>query len=152
MALAVVGLGSNIGHRRSNIERAVALISALPEVKNFRCSSLIETEPWGFDSGNRFINACVAFDTDIQPLELFDRLRNIERHISAASHRDASGAYIDRIIDIDFIAYDTLRLSTPRLILPHPRAAERDFVMIPFDEIAPALCVKIKGMFTDNCS
>ncbi|MDE6415524.1 MAG: 2-amino-4-hydroxy-6-hydroxymethyldihydropteridine diphosphokinase [Duncaniella sp.] len=151
MALAVVGIGSNIGHRLSNIERAVALISGIPDVRNFRCSTVIETEPWGFESPNRFLNACVAFDTDIDPVVLFDHLRNIERMICESAHRNASGAYVDRIIDIDFIACDTHRLSTPDLILPHPRAVERDFVMKPFEEIAPDLCGKIREMFTDNC-
>ena len=57
MALAIVGLGSNKGHRRSIIERAVALISRIPDIYEFRCSELMETEPWGFESDNKFLNA-----------------------------------------------------------------------------------------------
>ncbi len=151
MALAVVGLGSNKGHRRSNIERAVALLSSIPGIKDFRCSSLIETEPWGFNSDNRFLNACVAFETDIPPRLLFSRLQEIEKQLCPDSHRDETGAYVDREIDIDFIAWGTERIAEHDIVLPHPRAAERDFVMIPFSEIAPDLCAQIKEIFTDNC-
>ncbi|MBD5369332.1 MAG: 2-amino-4-hydroxy-6-hydroxymethyldihydropteridine diphosphokinase [Bacteroides sp.] len=150
MALAIVGLGSNKGHRRSIIERAVALISRIPDIYEFRCSELMETEPWGFESDNKFLNACVAFETDMPPEVLFGKLQEIERSISEASHRDSTGRYVDREIDIDFIAYGTQRVSLPGLILPHPRAMLRDFVMIPFEEIAPGLCAEIKSMTTDN--
>lgn len=150
MALAIVGIGSNIGHRRSLVERAVALISLIPDIENFRCSSLIETDPWGYESSCRFLNACVAFDTDIPAEDLFGTLRTIERSISDRPHRDIDGTYVDREIDIDFIAYGTLRLSTPELTLPHPRAASRDFVMIPFEEIAPDLYRDINLILTDN--
>ncbi|MDE5785574.1 MAG: 2-amino-4-hydroxy-6-hydroxymethyldihydropteridine diphosphokinase, partial [Duncaniella sp.] len=136
--------------RRSIIEQAVALISIIPDIENFRCSTMIETDPWGYDSTHKFLNACVAFDTLIPAEKLFAMLRDIERRLSDRPHRDSNGGYVDRELDLDFIAYGTLRLSTHELILPHPRAALRDFVMIPFEEVAPELCVAVKAMLTDN--
>lgn len=120
------------------------------ETRNFpRRSSIIESEPWGFESPHKFLNIGVEILTGLSPLELLNRLQAIERAISPLSHRNPDGSYRDRIIDIDLIfmlplaaeaAFSpdaetleecTLHFAHPRLILPHPRALERDFVMAP---------------------
>ena len=136
---AYIGIGSNLGKRRYNIRRAVEGIRSLEHVADVVVSSVMESKPWGYESANKYLNVVVkaAFDTDIEPLWLLDRLQEIERGICKASHRDADGNYIDRRIDIDIIAIDNLVVDHPRLQLPHPRMFERDFVLKPLAEIAP---------------
>lgn len=136
MATAYINLGSNIGDRRSVIERAVAAIEADLGV-SARRSQWVESEPWGFDSPNRFVNLGIAVDTDLGPIELLRRLQAVEKSIDPSSHRDAEGRYIDRVIDIDLIAVDHLVVDTPELTLPHPRMKERPFVMGPLLELCP---------------
>lgn len=136
MATAYINLGSNIGDRRSTIERAVAAIEADLGV-SARRSQWVESEPWGFDSPNRFVNLGIAVDTDLEPIELLRRLQAVEKSIDPSSHRDAEGRYIDRVIDIDLIAVDHLVVDTPELTLPHPRMKERHFVMGPLLELCP---------------
>lgn len=136
MATAYINLGSNIGDRRSTIERAVAAIEADLGV-SARRSQWVESEPWGFDSPNRFVNLGIAVDTELEPLELLHRLQAVEKSIDPSSHRDAEGLYIDRVIDIDLIAVDHLVVDAPELTLPHPRMKERPFVMGPLLELCP---------------
>ncbi|MBR5436066.1 MAG: 2-amino-4-hydroxy-6-hydroxymethyldihydropteridine diphosphokinase [Muribaculaceae bacterium] len=136
---AYIGIGSNLGKRRYNIRRAVDGIRRLENVADVVVSSIFVSEPWGYESANKYFNvvAKVVFDVDIEPLWLLDRLQEIERGICKASHRDADGNYIDRRIDIDIIAIDDLVVDHPRLQVPHPLMLQRDFVMRPLEEIAP---------------
>ena len=136
---AYIGIGSNLGKRRYNIRRAVDGIRRLENVADVVVSSIFVSEPWGYESANKYFNvvAKVVFDADIEPLWLLDRLQEIERGICKASHRDADGNYIDRRIDIDIIAIDDLVVDHPRLQVPHPLMLQRDFVMRPLAEIAP---------------
>lgn len=137
MATAYINLGSNIGDRRPTIGRAVALIERAFGAAAQR-SDWFESEPWGFDSPNQFVNLGVAIETgDMAPVEILRTLRAIERRIDPSPHRDASGAYIDRVIDIDLIAVDDIVTDTPELTLPHPRMTQRDFVIIPMLQLAP---------------
>lgn len=137
MATAYINLGSNIGDRRPTIGRAVALIERAFGAAARR-SDWFESEPWGFDSPNQFVNLGVAIETgDMAPVEILRTLRAIERRIDPSPHRDASGAYIDRTIDIDLIAVDDIVTDTPELTLPHPRMTQRDFVIIPMLRLAP---------------
>ena len=126
-------LGTNLGNRAANLDRAIAAmqekIGAL-----VRCSSYIDTEPWGFSSDNGFLNAAAVFETSLAPLP--HCTQHIERQLgrSAKSH---DGLYSDRVIDIDILFYDNLVLTTPELTIPHPLIAQRDFVLRPLAEIAP---------------
>lgn len=128
-------LGTNLGDRAANLDRAIAAmkdkIGAL-----VRCSSYIDTEPWGFSSDNGFLNAAAVFETNLAPLPLLRCTQHIERQLgrSAKSH---GGLYSDRVIDIDILFYDNLVLTTPELTIPHPLIAQRDFVLRPLAEIAP---------------
>lgn len=109
------------------LSERVGVISAL--------SSLYETEPWGFESENTFINAVVCMETTLSPEQLLGITQQIERDLGRTVKSD--GTYHDRIIDIDLLMYDSICLVASGLILPHPLMHERLFVMEPLSEIAP---------------
>lgn len=143
-----INIGSNSGHREALIERAVAAVaSSFPDGK-VRRSAVIETSPWGFDSPNPFLNIGLAVrisvadevflrDVDGQCRRIFEILQRIQAEIDPSPHRDASGGYIDRAIDIDLIAVGGFTVDLPELTLPHPRMHLRDFVLVPMSELAP---------------
>ena len=134
---AYISIGSNIGDRRAYIERAVTAVSQLAEGE-VRLSSVMETEPWGYEGGGAYLNMCMAFPTSLPPLSLLRQLLHIQNRIDPAPHRNSDGTYADRRIDIDFIALGDTVVRSPELILPHPRMHLRDFVLSPLAEIAPA--------------
>ncbi len=136
--LVHLNIGSNHGDRRALIERAVALIVDILQPVEWRVSSPVETPPWGFSSPFPFMNAGMDLRIpQMAPEALLDTLQAIERSISSMPHRTADGSYRDREIDIDIILVDSLRMSTERLVLPHPRMLEREFVMRPLRELRP---------------
>ena len=130
-----LNIGSNMGDRRDNLYRAVVAIAAI--TGECAVSSIVESEPWGFESDNRFMNLGVSFDSDIEPQEMLDRIHDIERRLGSASHRDEQGGYIDRLVDIDIVAIDDLVIDTPTLHVPHPHLPERDFFLRPMMQLAP---------------
>jgi 2-amino-4-hydroxy-6-hydroxymethyldihydropteridine diphosphokinase len=133
MHKAYLSLGSNIGNRKRNMRDAIALLEEL--VGNVdRQSSLYETDPWGFSSPNKFINMCVLVSTPLAPRQLLEATQRVERELGRAE-KSHDGVYQDRIIDIDILTYDELKVDEPDLKIPHPLMAERDFVMKPLDEI-----------------
>lgn len=147
MATAHINIGSNIGDRRALIETAVArIIDAFPGPVGI--SSVIETEPWGFESPNRFLNIGLTVETrQTTPENVFATLRAIQNAISDASHRRPDGSYADRAVDIDLIAVGDLVVdSPPDLILPHPRMHLRPFVLIPMLELQPEWVHPLLGL------
>jgi 2-amino-4-hydroxy-6-hydroxymethyldihydropteridine diphosphokinase len=134
VTIAYVGLGSNLGDRESAIVRAADLIDAR------RLSTLRETEPWGYEDQPPFLNAVAELETTSPARELLDRLLAVE----AALGRDRSGPrWGPRTIDLDLLLYGDLVLDEPGLTVPHPRLAERLFVLEPLAELA--LARKIPG-------
>ena len=134
---AYLNIGSNQGDRHAHIEQAIALIvTAYPDAKVVR-SNYIESEPWGYESANRFLNIGIALDMaqDIDPIVMLHTLQGIEKAVSAGAHRNADGTYRDRDIDIDIIEIEGIEMESDELTLPHPRAHERDFVIIPMREL-----------------
>lgn len=136
-----LSLGSNLGNRHALLEQAIDMLQE--RVGSLvACSSFIETEPWGFDSDNRFLNAAVHFATALSPLDLLLATQQIEREMGRTT-KSQDGKYHDRPIDIDILLYDELQLNetydigghSVSLILPHPLMHERDFVMIPLEAI-----------------
>lgn len=99
-----------------------------------RQSTLLVTQPWGFESENTFVNAAIMVVTDMQPLQLLHATQQIERDMGR-TEKSVAGCYRDRIIDIDILTYDDLHIATDELKLPHPLMHERDFVMKPLREI-----------------
>ena len=128
-----LSLGSNLGHKEDNIRKAIELIGLRVGLV-VRQSSLITTEPWGFQSDNQFVNAAVLCHTELSPREVLRATQKIEREMGR-SHKSVGGHYSDRIIDIDILLYDELRVDDPDLQIPHPLMLKRDFVMIPLREI-----------------
>ena len=126
-------LGSNLGDKEGNIREAISRIGELiGEVD--RQSTLLATEPWGFESDNTFVNAAIRCTTSLSPFEILNITQNIERAMGRTL-KSVDGQYHDRIIDIDILIYDDLHITTPQLTLPHPLMKERDFVMVPLKEI-----------------
>jgi 2-amino-4-hydroxy-6-hydroxymethyldihydropteridine diphosphokinase len=126
-----LGLGSNQGDRESQLSRAIELIEERVGHVSRR-SSIIETDPWGFTSGNKFLNCAIYLETELKPYELLRVTQEIERELG---RRHKGMAYRDRPIDIDILLYDDITMDKPDLKIPHPLMYERDFVMIPLREI-----------------
>ena len=128
-----LGLGSNLGNCKRNLERAIRLIDErVGQVT--RQSSFIETEPWGFESEHKFMNAVVLCETTKTPREVLLLTQQIERDMGRRK-KSVFGGYADRPIDIDILLYDDLTIDEPDLKIPHPLMHQRDFVMIPLNEI-----------------
>lgn len=134
MATAYLGLGTNVGDKRGNLVTAAALLAERVGAV-LALSALYETEPWGFESENTFLNAVIVMTTDLSPMELLDTTRLIEIEMGRIDKSD--GAYHDRIIDIDLLMVDDQIIHTERLVLPHPLMHKRSFVMEPLAEVAP---------------
>lgn len=126
-------MGTNLGDKRKNIAEAINNIGELVG-DVVRQSALYETEPWGFRSDNRFVNAAVCVDTQLSPRRLLEVTQRIEREMGRTLKSDG-GEYHDRIIDIDILLYGDLHIDEPDLKIPHPLMHERDFVMTPLNEI-----------------
>ena len=134
-------MGSNLGDCRKNLERAIRLIDdRVGQVT--RQSSFIETEPWGFESPNKFMNAVILCETTRSPREVLLLTQQIERDMGRRkmvngqwSMVNGQRIYADRPIDIDILLYDDLTIDEPDLKIPHPLMHERDFVMIPLEEV-----------------
>jgi 2-amino-4-hydroxy-6-hydroxymethyldihydropteridine diphosphokinase len=128
-----LSLGTNLGSREDNLERALQLLQEqVGEL--LRRSSVHETTPWGFESSHMFLNLCVCMATSLSPLQLLAATKQIERQMGR-TQKSEQGHYADRVIDIDILLYDDAHVNESELIIPHPHMYERDFVMLPLNEI-----------------
>ena len=139
-----LNIGSNIGERRDNLYRAVVAMQA--GTSGSVTSGIIESEPWGFESDRRFLNLGMWFNSDMEPQDMLDHIHDVERRLGSASHRDADGNYIDRLVDIDIVAIGDLVIETDTLQVPHPRLPQRDFFLRPMMELAPGWRHPITGL------
>lgn len=130
-----LNIGSNMGDRRDNLYRAVVALVA--GMDNCAVSSIVESEPWGFESENRFMNLGMRLSSNLEPQAMLDRIHEIEHYLGSASHRDEHGGYIDRLVDIDIVAIDDMVINTATLQVPHPHLPERDFFLKPMIQLAP---------------
>ena len=128
-----LSLGTNLGDREENMHRALQLLN-LRVGKLERVSRMIETEPWGFQSENKFLNACCRICTALSPIQLLKATQKIERSLGR-TEKSKNGIYHERLIDIDILYYDDLTMNTPQLTIPHPHIGEREFVTVPLREI-----------------
>jgi 2-amino-4-hydroxy-6-hydroxymethyldihydropteridine diphosphokinase len=133
-----LALGSNLGNREENIRRALALIDERVG-SVYRVSSSMKTDPVGFSSTNKFINLVCLVHTMMSPTSCLRETQKIEQELGRTQKStciDGVMRHHDRTIDIDLLTYDDITMDTPELTLPHPRMKERDFVMIPLEEIS----------------
>lgn len=130
-----LNIGSNLGNLRMNLSRAVAAIEK--EFGYFELSHTLESEPWGYESDHPYLNVGMMIISDLPPTEILHKLKEIEKAISPESHRNPDGTYADRVVDIDIIAIDDMVIESHELQVPHPRMAQRRFVLEPMVELAP---------------
>lgn len=133
MHTVYLSLGSNLGDRKATMRRAIGLLNERAGSVD-RQSSFIETEPWGFESTNKFLNMCVRLLTTLSPEQLLLATKQIERELGR-TQKSVNGQYHDRPIDIDILMYDNVHIDSDDLTLPHPHMQEREFVMKPLREI-----------------
>ncbi|HKM90925.1 MAG TPA: 2-amino-4-hydroxy-6-hydroxymethyldihydropteridine diphosphokinase [Candidatus Acidoferrales bacterium] len=129
-----LGLGSNLGDRAANLAQAIAGLAA-SRVQMLRRSSLYATEPVGAGPQHWFLNCVVEASTDLMPRQLLRATQQVERNLGR--RRGLRNA--PRTVDIDILFYAAVVVSLPDLEIPHPRIAERRFVLVPLREIAPGL-------------
>jgi 2-amino-4-hydroxy-6-hydroxymethyldihydropteridine diphosphokinase len=133
MHTVYLALGTNLGNRKAIMREAIDNIGKKVGTV-IRQSSFYETEPWGFESPNLFLNACICVSTKLAPRQLLEVTQAIERDMGRIE-KTVGLQYVDRIIDIDILLYDDLHINEPDLIIPHPLMEEREFVMKPLLEI-----------------
>ena len=141
MARVVLITGGNVGNAEATLAKAERLIAA--EVGTVECRSRIyRTKAWGFEADD-FRNQVLVVESELEPLALLDAVNDIERRLGRdrteeQKVKSATGArYASRSVDIDRLFYDALVIESERLTLPHPRIAEREFVLEPLVEVLP---------------
>jgi 2-amino-4-hydroxy-6-hydroxymethyldihydropteridine diphosphokinase len=127
----LLSLGSNLGNKIEHLEKAIEAIKISAGEVEF-VSSYYESEPWGYESENQFINVCLTCFTNYNPFELLTILKEVETTMGRT--KTATG-YQDRCIDIDIIFFNKEEIQSEQLMIPHPHFKQREFVMIPLQEI-----------------
>lgn len=139
----IIGLGSNLGDRFKALSRALAMIGK--EAGRVEATSSVwETEPWGFEADEQFLNMVAVIDTVMQPLQLMQLFRSVEGRMGRRRH--GGGRYESRIIDIDILLWGDRIISVPGLEVPHPAIADRRFVLEPLCEVAPGAMHPVTGL------
>jgi 2-amino-4-hydroxy-6-hydroxymethyldihydropteridine diphosphokinase len=133
---AYIGLGSNLGDREALIRTAAELIGAR------RLSTIIETEPWGYESQPRFLNAVAEIETRLSPRLLLDELLDVE---SKLGRERVGQQWGPRTIDLDLLLFGDESIDEPGLVVPHPHLTERLFVLEPLAELVPTRRIPGKG-------
>ena len=134
MATVYLGIGSNLGNRRENVEKANGLLTK-NNIEILKSSLLIETNPVGGPPQGKFLNGVLKVKTNLEPWQLLKALKSIESSLG----RTKTVVNGPRTIDLDILLYDDIQLKTPDLTIPHPCMLERHFVMTPLKEIEPEL-------------
>ena len=145
MPTVLISLGSNLGDSRQLLQAAVVGIAQLGQVQTQ--SALYRTKPVGFTAQPDFLNAALQLDTQLASLELLHRLQALE----LAAGRQRLVHWGPRTLDLDMIAYGNVVQNSPELSLPHPRACERAFVLVPLNEIAPNFMLTPKLSVSAAC-
>ena len=133
MNIVFLGIGTNLGNRGNNLKEAVSLIEEhIGQV--LKSSFIYETEPWGFQSGDEFLNMVVKVETKLIPSGIMERILMIE---SLMGRVRGEKQYSSRVIDIDILLYERMVIDEKNLKVPHPLMHERKFVLVPLCEIEP---------------
>lgn len=131
----LLGIGTNLGDKKANLEKAVQNIRGIEGVEVTAVSSFYATAPWGKTDQDEFLNGVVEIETDIPPLELLKKLQEIEIKMG----RERKEKWGPRNIDIDILLYGEEVMDLEELKVPHPYMRERLFVLVPLNEIRPDL-------------
>jgi 2-amino-4-hydroxy-6-hydroxymethyldihydropteridine diphosphokinase len=142
MPLVYLALGANLGDREETIRTALARLDAHEEIDVQRVSRLRETDPVGYEDQPRFLNGVARLQTSLEPRDLLTVLLDLERDLGRTRHGPRFGP---RTLDLDILLYDNREIDEPGLEIPHPRMAERAFVLQPLAELDPALEVPGRG-------
>lgn len=132
MAIAYLGLGSNLGERERHLAEAIERIEAKGIAVRKR-SSLYETEPWGVPDQPLFLNMALEIETELEPRALLSVLKAVEKELG----REETYPWGPRVIDLDILLYNNMIVTEDALSIPHPLLQEREFVLRPLQEIAP---------------
>ena len=144
MTRCYILFGSNEGDKRLLFERACVLI-------NIRCGQIVgcsseyESEPWGFEADEWFLNRVIVCDTELEPDDLMQELLSIESELGRIRHPEKEG-YCSRTADLDILYYGEGIIETAWVIAPHPRLHLRRFALVPMCEVAPTLLHPIFGL------
>ncbi len=138
-----LGLGTNLGRREDNLSQALERLAASPRMELSRCSSVYETEPWGYTEQPRFLNCVVEAQTTLPPVPLLELVKYVEQSVG----RQENFRWGPRLIDVDILLYgqQTVSVNDPDLQIPHARLTERAFVLAPLRELAPDLHHPVTG-------
>jgi 2-amino-4-hydroxy-6-hydroxymethyldihydropteridine diphosphokinase len=139
---AYIALGSNLADPKNQVEQAIHTFAKSTDMQLNKQSSLYRTAPVGYDNQPDFINAVIEIKTNLSPLELLHHLFEIENK----QGRERPFPNAPRVLDLDLLMYDQVKMETGELNLPHPRMHERGFVMLPFAEIAPDVMIGNYGL------
>jgi 2-amino-4-hydroxy-6-hydroxymethyldihydropteridine diphosphokinase len=134
-----LSLGSNLGDRLVNLRTAISALP--PKVQPISQSSVYETDPWGYPDQPTFLNLVIKADTALDPYSVLTHIKAIELSMG----RKETFRFGPRLIDMDILFFDDIILDSPQLTIPHPRLAERAFVLVPMAEIAPDLTHPVLG-------
>ncbi len=135
--LVYLGIGSNLGDRLANITASISLLES-KQIKCLRCSSIYETEAWGFEAEATFYNCVIECQTAVAAVELLSHIKTIETELGRTLK--TSTEYSSRTIDIDILLYKNDSLSTDELTIPHQHLSKRNFVLYPLAELIPSTC------------
>ncbi|MDJ0919562.1 MAG: 2-amino-4-hydroxy-6-hydroxymethyldihydropteridine diphosphokinase [Henriciella sp.] len=133
MIEAAIGLGSNLGDRKAQLQTALRRLDANPHIRVGQVSAMYETAPWGETDQPAFLNACVLLQTSLSPEDLLAACLGIE----AAMGRLREKRWGPRLIDLDVLFYGDVEMESDTLTLPHPEIQNRAFVLAPLAELAP---------------
>jgi len=129
--IAYIGIGSNVGDKVSQCEKAISEIVKVDRHKLLAKSSLFKTQPIGYTSQDWFVNGVIKIETDLEPFDLLRALKLVESHLG----RKETFRWGPRAIDLDILIFDEKEIHTEELQIPHPLIHERQFVLIPLAEI-----------------
>ncbi|MFC1667599.1 2-amino-4-hydroxy-6-hydroxymethyldihydropteridine diphosphokinase [Candidatus Omnitrophota bacterium] len=129
--LSYIGIGSNLGDRRKNIENAIHYLRETSGIKVKKLSGVYETEPVGGPEQPKYLNGVIEIETDLDPRQLLLAMQKIEKLLG----RKRTVGNGPRTIDLDILTYDDRQIDESDLKIPHPRMHERDFVQKPLRDI-----------------
>ncbi len=134
MATVYIGIGSNVGQRADFCRRAVEALANHSQVRLETVSSLYETSPLGGPPQRSYVNSVARVETELTPRSLLELCKGIEERFGRDRNAMRWGP---RVVDLDILLYDDLKVSEPDLEIPHPRILQRRFVLVPLLEIDP---------------